>query len=171
MKNSSWLLCVAFAPLAFAVGCGSSSPENFIKKSTEIGCRYAKKCEKDDWDEAGYDSVKDCRDDLVSDDEADAFAEACEDFDRGAARKCLAGLRKAKRKCDEDAASDEQEEACAEVCGSLDIGELTRNPDTTDVVTRILEDAVGQYEDMLIEEEELGAEPLEDLTSFDATPQ
>lgn len=152
---------VAIGSLVVVVGCGSSSPENFARTTAKIGCRYTKKCEESDWDKAGYDSVQACADEIADDDHVQAFADACDDFDNAAARKCLAGMRKAKRQCDEDAASSEQEDACAEVCGALDLSPLMSDPDASQAVIRMLEEAVAEAE--LREDEPVGAEPLVDF--------
>jgi hypothetical protein len=142
MRIKLLLLCATFT----VVGCGSSSPENYVKTSTRIGCRYYKKCEKDLWDEAGFDNVRDCVNQTLDTEVApgltleDAFVEGCEDFDSSAARKCLAGMRKVTRTCDEDAASDDQEKACGEVCGRPSASALFSDPSNPDLALRLLEE-------------------------------
>lgn len=169
MKKTSWLLSGSVAALSLSVGCGWSSPENFAKKSAKLSCQYTKKCEEDDWDESGFDNVRDCRDELADDDAVEAFADACKDFDKKSARQCLAGARKAKRSCDLDAPSDEQQEACAKVCGELDIGELMREEGKTEVMARILEDALEISEELREDEnyEPPSEQLLWDLEHFD----
>lgn len=126
------------------VGCGSSSIENYVETSTRIGCRYVKKCEKDDWK---FDSVRDCVDETLDapagvdgKTRRDVLIESCDDFDSSAARKCLAGSRKAKRQCDLDAPSDDQKKACAEVCGNPAASELFTDPSNHDLALTLLEE-------------------------------
>ncbi|MCH9679831.1 MAG: hypothetical protein K0V04_00230, partial [Deltaproteobacteria bacterium] len=58
----------------------------------------------------------------------DLFVDSCSDFDSSAARQCLRGMRKIKRKCDENAGSDDQEKACAEVCGTPKASAMLADP-------------------------------------------
>jgi hypothetical protein len=134
MRTSIFLSCTIFT----LVGCGSSSPENFFEASTRISCRYAKKCEKEEWDASGFDSVRDCVDQALDTPVRDLFVEACDDFDSSAARKCLAGMRKVKRQCDVDAASGAQERACRDVCGNPTASELFTDPLNEDAAIMLL---------------------------------
>lgn len=146
------------------VGCGSSSPKAFAKKSGKLNCQTLKKCDEALFNEAGYDSVADCVDDTVKDEDVEAFVDACEDFDSGKARQCLAAGRKYKRSCDDDDISEEDARTCAEVCGSINIptGELILDPGNPEVTVRILERAVE------IMEEEYEDEPADPQGSFSA---
>ncbi len=134
--------------------CGSSSPDNYIEKTTQLGCKYLKKCEESMWDEAGFDSVNDCRDESLdlelvpgTGTVRDLFVEACSDFDKSAARKCLAASRKAVRSCDQELEMEDQT-TCAEVCGDPAMGSLLRDPTNQEVVFELLEqmEADGQLE-------------------------
>jgi hypothetical protein len=136
MRISIFLLSTAFT----LVACGSSSPENFFETSTRISCRYVKKCEKDEWDASGFDSVRDCVDQILDTPARDLFVAACDDFDSSAARKCLAGLRKARRQCDLDAASGAQERACRDVCGNPTASELFTDPRNEDAALMLLQE-------------------------------
>jgi hypothetical protein len=136
MRTSIFLLCTVFT----LVGCGSSSPENFFEASTRISCRYAKKCEKDEWDAAGFDSVRECVDKALDSPLHDLLVEACDDFDSSAARKCLAGLRKARRQCDVDAPSEAQKRACRDVCGNPSASELFTDPRNEDAALMLLQE-------------------------------
>lgn len=138
--------------------CGSSSPENYIEASTKQSCKYTKKCEEAMWNEAGFDSVRDCVDETLDAEllpgagtVRDLFVENCTDFDKSAARTCLAASRKARRSCDIDDISDDDQKACAEVCGSVDMGNLLLDPTNEELVARMLEDKLL---DEQIEQEE-----------------
>ncbi len=157
LKSLSWIFCSSFLLAA----CGSSSPDNYIEKTTKLSCKYLKKCEESMWNEAGYDNVGDCVDQtldaeipVVGGTVRDAFVDSCSDFDSSAARKCLAGLRKAKRKCDLDAASSEQETACAEVCGTPAASALFADPAS-------LEAALELVDSMPVEDEDEEQDELE----------
>ncbi len=115
---------IALTPLLGLVACGSASPEAYQKATARLSCKHTKKCDKDAWDEAGYDNVRDCMDKAFPEDQRKAAADACEDFDRKAARKCLAAGRKAKRKCDDTV--DEPE--CGNVC-KISLEELQEGGD------------------------------------------
>lgn len=99
------------------VGCGSSSPKSFMKRSAKLACQSVKKCEEATWNEAGYSSVADCVDVTLPEDKLEAFVDMCEDFDRGKARECLAAGREYKRSCDDNDITAEDIKVCAEVCG------------------------------------------------------
>lgn len=159
MKTQLLLLSLSSALLLPA--CGSSSPENYIEASMKIACQYTEKCDEAMWDAAGFDSVNDCRDQLLDADLGgegslrDNFVEGCTDFDKGAARKCLAAARKAKRGCDD--LETVEEPACDEVCGapaSMGLG-LSPEPLTDELVTRALEQMVDNGELELEPEDEL----------------
>ncbi len=135
-----------------AVGCGSSSPKAFAKRSGKLACQTIEKCEEEIWKAAGYDSVSECVDDTTKEDDVEAFVDACDDFDRGAARKCLAAARKYKRSCDEADRTEEAMKDCGEVCGNLQQQEgLHIDPNDpesmTDVLTRALELSEERFED------------------------
>lgn len=158
MKTRFLLLCplVAFVLPA----CGASSPDAYVEKSTKLACQYTKKCEEAMWEEAGFDSVSDCVDTLLDTDLGgegtlrDAFVESCTDFDKGAARDCLAAARKAKRSCDDEV----DEPACERVCGTPASGlGLGPDPLTDELVTRALEQRVEDGE--LESEPELESQP------------
>lgn len=161
MKTQLLLLCSSIAIVLPA--CGTSSPEAYIEKSTTIACKYTKKCEEAMWEEAGFESVSECRDELLDTDLGgqgtlrDLFVEGCTDFDSGAARKCLAAARKAKRSCEDLAEADEP--ACQDVCGIPDAMGLGLGPDplTDELVARALE--------QLAENGELELEPEDELTA------
>jgi hypothetical protein len=103
--------------LLLGFGCGWSSPENYYDKSARLTCRYVKKCETSQWNAAGYDNIGDCVDETTSEADKDEYVAQCDDFDKRAARQCIAAGRKAIRRCDLDAPSAAQKEACATVCG------------------------------------------------------
>lgn len=161
MKTRLLLLSLSAALLLPA--CGSSSPESYIEATAKLSCQYLEKCEEAMWEEAGFDSVKDCRDMLLDTDLGgegtlrDNFVESCTDFDKGAARKCLAAGRKAKRSCED--LETVEEPACEEVCGapaSMGLG-LGPDPLTDELVTRALEAMIDDGELEL--EDELTADP------------
>lgn len=160
MKNQLLLLCLSTSIVLPA--CGTSSPDAYIEKSTTLACKYTKKCDEAMWNEAGFDSISDCRDQVLDTNLAgqgtlrDLFVEGCTDFDSGAARKCLAAARKAKRSCEDLAEVDEP--ACEEVCGvpqAMGQG-LAPDPLTDELVARALE--------QLVENGELELEPEGELT-------
>lgn len=136
MKARIMLLGVSLAVSSLAIGCGARSPKSFIKRQAKIGCRALKKCDDDAWKAADFDNVRECIDETTKEDQVEAFADACEDFDRKAARKCLAAARKYKRTCDDD---DHQLEDCAKVCGSLNVEGLQLDPSDPDTIADILE--------------------------------
>jgi hypothetical protein len=102
--------------ISLTAGCGSTSPEGFIRAQARIGCRTLKRCDKFAWTQSEYGSVGACMDEQL-DGFVDDFVDACDDFDSAAARKCLSGMRAVRRSCDPEAASRDQEDACSEVCG------------------------------------------------------
>jgi hypothetical protein len=162
MKTQLLLLCLSTSFAIILPACGTSSPDAYIEKSTTIACKYAKKCEEAMWDEAGFESISDCRDKTLDSNLGgqgtlrDLFVEGCTDFDSGAARKCLAAARKAKRGCDDLAEVDEP--ACNEVCGTPEAMGLGLAPDplTDELVARALE--------QMAENGELELEPEGELT-------
>jgi hypothetical protein len=152
MKTRALLLCLSASILLPA--CGTGSPEAYIEESSKISCQYLKKCEEAMFDMAGFESVKDCRDQLLDLDLGgegslrDQFVAGCTDFDGGAARKCLAAGRKAKRGCDD--LTTVEEPACEEVCGPVQEGDglALAEPLSGELVARALEelDANGELE-------------------------
>ena len=161
MKTQLLLLCLSTTFSIVLPACGTSSPDAYIEKSTTLACKYAKKCEEAMWEEAGFESISDCRDQLLDTNLGtegtlrDQFVEGCTDFDSGAARKCLAAARKAKRGCDDLAEVDEP--ACNEVCGTPEVmGQGLADPMTDELVARALE--------QLVENGELELEPEGELT-------
>lgn len=148
MKTQLLLLC--FSASIILPACGSSSPDAFIEKNMTLACKYTKKCEEAMWEEAGFESVSDCRDQLLDTDLGgqgtlrDQFVESCTDFDSSAARKCLAAGRKAKRSCDEEV----DEPACDEVCGTPEaMGQGLAEPVNPDeLVSRALEESIESEE-------------------------
>ncbi len=160
MKIQATLLSLLSLSI-FLPACGASSPEAYIEKSTKIACQYLEKCEEAMWDMAGFDSVNDCRDQLLElsvdgTSLRDAFVESCTDFDKSAARKCLAAARKAKRSCDD--MSDEP--ACEEVCGPAPVaGQALAEPMPADVVARALEQLESSGELELVDDELTSVEP------------
>jgi hypothetical protein len=160
MKTQLLLLCLSTSIVLPA--CGTSSPEAYIEKSTTLACKYVEKCEEAMWEEAGFDSISDCREQVLDTDLGgqgslrDLFVEGCTDFDSGAARKCLAAARKAKRSCDDLAEVDEP--ACDEVCGLPPeaMGQGLAEPMADELVARALE--------QLVENGELELEPEGELT-------
>lgn len=134
-----------------AAGC-TITPNSYSKAAARVTCRTIKKCEEEAWDLAGYDKVSDCADDLVDDD----FADNCDDYDRGEARKCLRSARKAKRSCETD---DLDLEACAKVCGTIEVpgmGELT--PEETGRFIAEAKFAAGEITEQDLEDELAEAE-------------
>jgi hypothetical protein len=125
--NTQAILPLCLSTSILLAACGSSSPEAYIETSIKISCQYLKKCQESSWNAAGYDSVADCRNQLLDEElgeegsRRDRFVESCTDFDSSAARECLAALRKAKRDC----ASEVEEPACSEVCGMPDAASLS----------------------------------------------
>ncbi|MEM9459189.1 MAG: hypothetical protein AAGF11_33735 [Myxococcota bacterium] len=175
MKIKSFALSSSLLLGALALpACGSSSPDNYIEKSTKLSCKYTKKCEEAMWDEAGYDSVRDCVDQTLDAEllpgagtARDLFVETCTDFDSSAARQCLSALRKARRSCDVDDVPTEDQEACASVCGELapEMGALMLEPGNEELVARMLEqleldgELDGDDEPRVSEDERLTTEP------------
>jgi len=161
MKYKVVLLAMVLGGLV--VGCGSSSPKAFAKRSGKLSCQTLNKCDEAAFKAAGYDSVSDCVDETVDDEAVEAFVDACEDFDNAKARECLAAGRKYKRSCDEDDISEDSALACAEVCGSLNIptGEIMLDPGNPEVTVQILERAVEimeeEYEDEPVDSPSLSA--------------
>ena len=166
MKTQALLLSLSAS--FFLPACGSSSPERYIEKSTKLTCQYTKKCKEADWNEAGYDSVSDCREQTLdaellpgSGTVRDLFVENCSDFDSGAARTCLAAARKAKRSCDEN---PEPEPACNDVCGNNEMmGQVLADPANEELVARVLEELVANGElelDIEAPVDELAADEL-----------
>lgn len=94
----------------------SITPEQFARSEARASCRLAKRCNRQQFVE-DYDTVRECTRDALDEYSPEEFADDCEDFDREAARKCLRGIRQARRSCDPEAPDDELVEACAEVCG------------------------------------------------------
>ena len=156
---------VVFGLLLSLGACGSSSPDNFIETSTRISCKKMKKCDDAQWNEAGFSSVSDCTDQILDgpaimqessngegeEDDGlggleslfsyrEAFVLACTDFDKKAARQCLSGMRKVKRKCDDGAMSSEQEDACASVCGDPVVSELFVHPEDRELLEFVIEE-------------------------------
>jgi hypothetical protein len=149
MKTNAILL--SMSTLLLLPACGAGSPEAYIEKSTKISCQYFEKCEEAMWDEAGFDSVKDCRDKTLDTPIGDGgtlrdlFLAGCTEFDRGAARKCLGAARKAKRACDDLETVDEP--ACDEVCGTnAAMGQVLADPANEELVARALEEMEAQGE-------------------------
>lgn len=138
---------IALTPLLGLVACGSSSPEAYQKATARLACKYIKKCDESVWDEAGYDNVKDCMDKAFPEDQRKAAADACDNFDKKAARKCLAAGRKAKRKCDDDI--DEPE--CGKVCEISLEGELNdgRTPDEIGLAAAEAAEQAGELDEDL----------------------
>ncbi len=101
---------------SLALGC-SLTPEQFARSEARATCRMAKRCNRQQFVEEGYSSVRECAQDALDENSPEDFADACDDFDRQAARKCLRGIRQARRACDPEKPDDQLLEACAEVCG------------------------------------------------------
>lgn len=169
--SSSLLLGALVLP-----ACGSSSPDNYIEKSTKLSCKYTKKCEEAMWNEAGHDSVRDCVDQTLDAEllpgagtTRDLFVELCTDFDSGAARQCLAAARKARRGCNIEDMSAEDQEACASVCGELspEMSGLMLDPDHEERVAWMLEQLglEGELEGELDVDDESLPSDLERLTA------
>lgn len=97
------------------LGC-SLTPEQYARSEARATCRMAKRCNRAQFVQ-DYDTVRECARDVLDENPPEDFADACDDFDRQAARKCLRGIRQARRACDPEAPDDELVEACAEVCG------------------------------------------------------
>ncbi|MCX4243908.1 hypothetical protein [Paraliomyxa miuraensis] len=161
MKIQALLLCLSASILLPA--CGAGSPDAYVEKSTKIACQHYEKCEPELWEQGMFESVNDCRDQLLDmefDGQTlrDQFVESCTDYDRGAARKCLSAARKIKGDCDVN--FDEVDEpACDEVCGApaeLGLG----NPLSGELVARVLEqmEADGELGLEVEVEDELAAE-------------
>jgi hypothetical protein len=154
------LLCSSASILLPA--CGASSPEAFLEKSIKISCQYLEKCEEAMWNDAKFESVNDCRDTLLEVEIPgqgtfrDLFVDNCTDFDKSAARTCLAAGRKAKRSCDDET----EEPACMEVCGAPSSAGLGLSPEplTDELVTRALEEMIERGELDLEVEDELTAD-------------
>ena len=144
MKARIMLLGVSLAVSSFAIGCGASSPKSFIKRQAKIGCRALKKCDDDAWKATDYDNVRECIDDTTKEDQVEAFVDLCDDFDRKAARKCLAAARKYKRTCDDD---DLEFEDCAKVCGAINVEGLELDPTDPDSIADIMERALEMSEE------------------------
>lgn len=158
--NKQTSLVMMLGLLAVSVGCGASSPKSFTKRAARIGCKASKKCEADAWDAAGHDSVAECVDKATPEDQVEAFVDMCEDFDRGEARKCLAGMRAYRRTCDEDKPTKEQTEACFKVCGDqLQLpGPMGLDPADPESVMRMLE-AAGQWADDEYDDDDVEPSP------------
>lgn len=117
MKIGTRALLLVFS--STLVACGTGSPDAYLEKSAKISCQFLRKCDAAMWNAAGFDSVWDCRDQLLDMDLSpgegtlrDSFAESCIDFDREAARRCLASKREDKRNCDDSTI----DAACFDVC-------------------------------------------------------
>lgn len=165
MKTRLLLLCLSTSIALPA--CGAGSPDAYVEKSTKLACQYAKKCEEAMWEEAGFESVSDCVDKTLDTDLGgqgtlrDVFVAGCTNFDKGAARDCLAAGRKAKRSCDDMI----DEPACERVCGTpseaMGMG-LGPDPLTDELVTRALEQMVENGElELELEPEGEGALSVE----------
>lgn len=155
LKSKLLLLSSAFLLSTLGAGC-SATPKSYYKASTRVGCRTLKKCEEDLWNEAGYDNVSDCVDETLKVTSEDDFADLCDDYDRGEARKCLRSARKAKRSCDTD---DIDADACAKVCGTIEFpgtGELT--PEEKGRVVAEAKFAAGEITEQELEDELAEAE-------------
>ncbi|MEM6992344.1 MAG: hypothetical protein AAF721_17665 [Myxococcota bacterium] len=159
MKIKIVLMGLSLAVSALAVGCGSSSPKAFSKRSGKIGCRSMKKCDEEAWKASGYDTVSECIDEVNKEDAIEAFVDACKDFDNGKARECLAAGRKYKRTCDDSDLDEDALKACAGVCGDLLPSQGLQldptDPESMhDVLARALEIAEEEYEDEDEDEDE-----------------
>lgn len=138
------LLCSSFLLLgasAVLPGCATSSPDNYVEKTTKLACQYLEKCETETYEQGGFDSINDCRDqtlDTPLGNEGtlrDLFVDSCTDFDKSAARTCLRAAKKAKRSCEQN-----EEPACEEVCGNPDMAMLFKDPTNQELVAQMLED-------------------------------
>ncbi len=151
MKAQALLLLLSSSFLLPA--CGTGSPDAYVEEAFKISCQYLKKCEEEMWEQSMFESVSDCRDTLLDADLdgngatlRDSFVESCKDFDGGAARKCLAAARKAKRSCSD--LETVEEPACEEVCGAQPAGQALGEPMSPELVLRALEqmEASGELE-------------------------
>lgn len=152
MKTKLLALSSIFLLSSLGAGC-SATPESYFKASARVGCKTLKKCEDELWDLAGYDKVSDCVDESLKDGAEKDFADACDDYDRGAARKCLRSGRKAKRSCETD---DIDTDACSKVCGTPGAGELT--PEEKGRVVAEAKFAAGEITEQELEDDLADAE-------------
>ncbi len=168
----------AFFPSILALSVLSTSactitPESYAKTSLKESCKYVKQCEEEAWEQAGYDSISDCREDLEmlleedGQDYQEAFAEQCQDYDRSSARKCLKAFRKLRRDCG-SLETENNNEDCAAVCGppdtttEMDSGAEQLNPEFGDslhiaIMLDVLER--GGHVDLGLHDDDLSSEP------------
>ena len=102
--------------LALLVAGCSASPVTFHRSKERLECKYLKKCNRAEFDRQGYDSVADCREERLPDDDLEDRVDDCEVYDAAEARLCLNGLRKNIRECDRGARSSDQVAGCDNAC-------------------------------------------------------